>query len=250
MDTVRIEDGAAVGMTRFTSIASVADLMTIAATRDGGAGFYVVPLESAEISEPVFAGAPMADADTRSVRLNVPLSDEHVVTEDEQLTQAIMFYSTAWFEVLASAVYLGAASRAIDEARAFARGMIRNDGTTLSAVDGAHVEIGRMVIALKSALSVARSVALTMRFTGNLVDDVNRVGEAAAIAKHTCTRTAEEIVGQARRFVGTRAMQPGSAIAELSGQVVFGQLHPKVAAIFERGMGKETLGSESFEGLD
>jgi alkylation response protein AidB-like acyl-CoA dehydrogenase len=250
--TIRIVGDRLVGKTHFTSIASQADLMTVVALRGDVVGFYVVELGGATIGEPSFASGPMANADTRSVEIDVALTPDHVITEDPHLTEAALFYSTAWFEALVSAAYLGAASRAIDEARAFAREVVLADGTRLADVDGAKLEIGRMVVQLKAALQIARSVAPALQAFPHvdLVDGINHLAEVAAVAKHHCTRAAEDIVQSARRFIGTRAMKPGSIIADLTGQVVFGPLHPKVAAIFERGSGEEVLEMESFVGLD
>lgn len=252
-DTVRIEDGRAKGRTNFTSIASQADVMSVVADSGTSLGFYVVSLQGAKVGAPLFEGTPMADADTRTVEIDTPVTRDNLITDHPYLTEVAMFYSTAWFEAIVSAAYLGAASRAIDEARAFARSVARGDGTTLADVDGVHVEIGRMVIALKAALQTARGVAPALgAFAGDgkLVDKVNHLAERAAIAKHTCTRTAEEIVHDARRFIGTRSMRPNSVIQRLTGQIVFGPLHPKVAAIFERGAGEETLAMDEFVGLD
>jgi alkylation response protein AidB-like acyl-CoA dehydrogenase len=226
------------GRTAFQSMASQADLLGFIGTHACGAvGFYVIEMKQEEVrvGERIFSGA-MAEADTRSVELaGVPLADRHLMTRDDDLTRLTMFYGTAWFEALISAAYLGAAARALDAARAFACSVSLPDGTTLAELDGTRMEFGRMAIGLDAALAQVPCVGRSLR-------TFDRAVEAASIAKYTSTRAAEDLVQQVRRFIGTRAMSPGSIVEELSQQITFGPLHPKVSAIFERDLGRRVLG--------
>jgi alkylation response protein AidB-like acyl-CoA dehydrogenase len=239
--SVVVEEGTATGRTDFCSLASRADLLGFIGARAGGElGFYVVETDQPGLrfGDRVFSGA-MADADTRRVELDgVPIHDRCVMTDDDVLTRLTMFYGTAWFEGLICAAYLGGAARALDEATSFARGISLPGGTDLSDLDGTHVELGRMAVQLDAALALSAHVARS-------IASIERAVEAASIAKYTSTRAAEEIVQSVRRFIGTRAMAEGSTVLELSEQILFGPLHPRVSATFERDHGKRLLSRDS-----
>jgi alkylation response protein AidB-like acyl-CoA dehydrogenase len=247
-DTIAIVDGRAKGRTRFTSMASQADRLTFIGSSGEALGFYVVRTraEGVSIGDRAFTDA-MADADTRSIEVDAPIDGGNVLTRNDDLTRFAMYYGTAWFEGLISAAYLGAAARALDAARAFAHSVAAG-GAPLADLDGVRVEIGRLGIQLEAALGLRDHVARSFARlgTGDPRRAIDDLVSACAVAKHASTRIAEEIVTGARRLIGARSMAPGSIVQEISQQVAFGPLHPKVSAIVERDMGERILSFGSF----
>jgi alkylation response protein AidB-like acyl-CoA dehydrogenase len=237
---------AARGKTAFQCMGSQADLLGfIGARPDGELGFYLVELKNnpaVTIGPRVFSDA-MSEADTRSISIeDAPLLDDLCLIESDPMTRISMYFGTAWFEALIPAAYLGGAMRALDEAAAFARSVDLPDGTSLAELDGAKVELGRLAIQLKASLALMCQIgnALAAQELDPL-GSVEAFTDAASIAKYTCTRTAEDIVQSVRRFIGTRGMTPNAVVSDLSQQIVFGPLHPKLSATVERGFGERTL---------
>jgi alkylation response protein AidB-like acyl-CoA dehydrogenase len=252
-DTIAIRTGegrtTARGRIQFSCMGSKSDRISfIGADEQGKLGLYLARTrnEGVTIGERVFADA-MADADTRWIGLDdVAVEPQDVLTTDESIVRVIMYHSTVWFEALCCAAYLGAASRALDAAREFAHSVQIGEGTTLADLDGTKVEFGRMGIQLKASLGlvpqIGRALAAVQR---DPVQAFDPLMEAAAIAKYTATRSAEDLVQSARRFIGTRAMMPNGIVEELSRQIVYGPLHPRVSAIFERDLGQTLLKADS-----
>lgn len=230
-------------------MAGEADLLTVAAPVDGaGLGSFIVPLKDRPdvlIGSPVFSG-PMALTDTRSVTFSdYHVGPENVVTLDEEESHDLGVYSTAWFEGLIPAAYLGGAASALDELRRFARGTRLPSGESLCDLDGTIVDAGRLGILLKTSLALAGTFEALLCTLAEDQDPTNALTEAALI-KYVCTRNAEAIVQGVRRLIGTRAMRPEHPIAELTGQVAFGPLHPWLEAETERAVGAQVLGDEPF----
>ncbi len=237
------------GRMQFSCMASQTDLVAfVGVDEEGKAGLYLArkEREGVRVGDRIFPES-MADADTRWIDLDdVPLGERDVITTNESIVRVITYHCTVWFESLASAAYLGAAARALDVAREFAHSVALPDGTTLAQLDGTRVEFGRMGIKLKAALGLVPQIGRTLAAVQREpVQAFDQLMEAAAISKYTATRTAEDLVQEVRRFVGTRAMTPNHVIEELSRQVMYGPLHPRLAAIFERALGKALLACES-----
>lgn len=238
------------GERSFQSMASEADYVTVAAPVDGGAlGSFVVPMKNragVTVGAAVFAGGSMALTDTRKVTFaDYRARDDELVTLDPLRAHQLGVYSTAWFEGLIGAAYLGGAAAALEEVRQFVRAAKQPDGSgqPLSSLDGVIVEAGRLGVALRTCLALARGLASSIGGASEK-DNFMQAMMDAVLVKHACTRTAENIVHAARRIVGTRAMKPDSVIAELTGQVVFGPLHPWLDAELERSVGAEVLGEQ------
>ncbi len=248
---IRTKNGQRVarGRIHFSCMASQTDLVSfVGADEDGGVGLYLARTdrEGVRVGDRVFADA-ISDADTRWIDLDdVVLTEQDVVTTNEGITRVIMYHCTVWFESLASAAYLGAAARALDAAREFAHSVQLPDGTSLAELDGTKVEFGRMGIQLKASLGLVPQIGRALAAVQSApLEAFDQLMEAAAVAKYTATRTAEDLVQGVRRFIGTRAMTPNGLIEELSRQVVYGPLHPRVSAIFERSLGRALLDAES-----
>lgn len=234
------------GERSFQSMASEADYVTVAAPVDGGdLGSFIVPMKRAgvDVGAPVFSSAAaMALTDTRKVTFTKYVAnDDELVTLDPMQAHRLGVYSTAWFEGLIGAAYLGGAMAALEEVRRFARAAKAPDGNALSSLDGVVVEAGRLGILLRTSLALARDCATAIGSASEM-DDFTGAMNAAVLVKHVCTRNAEAIVQGARRILGTRAMKPDSVLAELTGQVVFGPMHPWLDAEIERNIGAEMLG--------
>lgn len=234
------------GERSFQSMASEADYVTVAAPVDGGElASFIVPMKRAGVTvgAPVFApGAAMALTDTRKVTFDTYIATEdELVTTDPTQAHRLGVYSTAWFEGLIGAAYLGGAFAALEEVRKFARSAKAPDGGALSSLDGVVVEAGRLHILLRTALALARDCANAIDRASEQ-DDFMSAMLAAVLVKHVCTRNAEAIAAGARRLLGTRAMRPDSVVADLTGQMVFGPMHPWLDAEIERHFGLELLG--------
>jgi alkylation response protein AidB-like acyl-CoA dehydrogenase len=249
------------GHRRFQCMASKADLLIFTGALESGVeGVFCAPLAPMEIHAQMFEG-PMALTDTRGVTLHdafVP--DELVLSDNADLTDYLTSYSEAWFESLIGAAYLGGAHRALDELSRFLRRAETPAGASLSTVDGLIVEVGRLQILLRSSLALAGSFATAISNADAIarsedqsieakMDSTNEMAHRASLIKYACTRNAEEIVASCRRLMGTQAMSPQSPLSAISGQIVFGPLHPKVAGEIERSAGRAALASEEVPGL-
>ena len=240
------------GERSFQSMASEADLITVVAPVDGGdLGAFIVPMKGragVTVHDAVFGG-PMALTDTRAVTFSgYRAVAADVVTLDAQHAHRLGAYSTAWFEALIGAAYLGGAAAALEEVRLFARSARAPSGEPLHELDGAVVDAGRLGISLRTSLALAMSFVDALA-RGSEADDFTSVMMAGTLLKYACTRSAEAIVTGARRLLGTRAMRQGSLMAELTGQIVFGPLHPWLEAELERAVGADVLGDAPFVAL-
>lgn len=239
---VPVEGGYRINGTKtFLSLAEVADLVLFTADIAGcGLSFFIAPLKQPAIR----IGPPHFDAafplHTHSVTLDnlvVPAAMALAATEGGGANAAAHAFQRALFQSLISAVYLGAARRALLEAARFAK----EEG--LAELDGVQAELGRLVIRLHGAIAASRVCGgpLARFIAGPSAETLGLFGEAAAVAKQTGCTAAVEIVAAAQRFIGTRAMEPGHVMAEISRLAQFAPLHPVVGAQAERQFGQALL---------
>lgn len=253
------------GRKPFQSMASEADLLLFSglvadSTNMGMFWTTIKDQPNLEVGPSLFKGG-MELADTRPIEFKgLVLKQRSILSLTDALTDHISFYATAWFEALIAAAYLGGASRALEEVRKFAHSVHLNDETPLAEVDGFVVECGRLHIALKTALSQARTFGWgaqryceAMQRGGASVEELDGVGndimDCASAIKYHATKTACEIVDKCRALIGTRSMATNHPVRTLTEQVIFGPLHPSLPAHFERSAGQDMLGEEHYLGL-
>ncbi len=251
------------GQKHFQSMARAADQLTVTGRLPSGAlAFFVVDARQPRVAfgEPVFEG-PMALTDTRPVVFDaVRIDPEDVLAETEELSMHLCSYSTSWFEALIAAPYLGAASRALAEVRAFGASARLPEGGLLRDLDGFLVDVGRLAIRLRASLALARgfgpAVALAIGRWNKADKDPlpfvrawSAMSETSSVIKYACNQEAESIVHACRKLIGTRALRKSHPLAELSGQIVFAPLHPALPAEFERIMGRKVLSDAPWDGL-
>ncbi len=243
------------GRKMFQSMASQADWTSFAATLEGtGLCLFWSPLRDREGFEfgPTVFGGSMAHTDTRVLDYNdVRLEKENVLSLDDEQTYDLLHYATAWFEGLVGAIYLGAASRALEECRRFARQMMTKWGLPLGDLDGVRADMGRLVIRHQAALELVRSFAdLVVQVTpDNFRQGAYRLLESSSALKYESARACEEILDGVRAIVGTRSLAVGSWLHRLSEQLRYCQLHPLMAATIERDFGRLLLKDRPFIGL-
>ena len=250
------------GRKNFQSMATKADLLLFSGyLPDGVMGMFYTPLKGVDAIKPgpsLFSGA-MSLTDTRPLQFeNLLIKRRQMLSVEEDLTDHVSFYSTAWFEALVSAAYLGGASRAIEEVRSFARSVHPFGEEPLSELDGFIVEAGRLSIKLRTSLALSRAFgacvgnycrSLQAKADPEILDGMsNDLMDSASALKYTGTRNAQDVVNGARTLIGTRSMASGSPIHQLTEQICFGPLHPTISARYERSMGREMLVEEPYYG--
>lgn len=192
----------------------------------------------------------MVDSDTRRVTFHdsfIPEDGILLAGKSPDLTKLGAF-QLAWHQAMIPAAFLGAAARALEEARLFLRSVNAPNGQPLANLDGMMVDVGRMAIRYRGACALARQAgealeALARRARGTGFEEVL---ELACAAKLVGTRCAEEIVGEVRRIIGSRAFSGAHPLERLSQEVMFGPLAGEVNAAIERRHGRRVLGEENF----
>jgi alkylation response protein AidB-like acyl-CoA dehydrogenase len=250
------------GRKGFQSMASEADLLLFSGQIGEHQGMFYTSIKDRPelvLGPSLFSGA-MAPSDTRPVEFkDLVLKSRNVLSLHDDLTDHVSFYATAWFEALVSAVYLGGASRALEEVRKFARSVHTEDGELLSDLDGFRAECGRLAVKLRSNLAMARSFGICTELYCRLVregapaQELDRVAgdlmDCGTCIKYTGTAAAAEIVTGARNLIGTRCMTVNHPLYPLHEQICFGTMHPTLQARVERSMGTGMLGEQPFVGL-
>jgi len=250
------------GRKGFQSMASEADILIFNGTIDDHEGLFYTSIKgqaALELGPSLFGGA-MAPSDTRPVKFNdLVIRLRNVLSLHDDVTDHVGYYATAWFEALASAVYLGGACRALEEVRKFARSVHADDDQLLAEVDGFVMEAGKLSVALRSSLAMARSFGICADLYCRLVrekapaDRLNGVAadlmDCASMIKYTGTKTAQDIVYGARALIGTRCMHVNHPMYALNEQVVFGTMHPIIPSRMERSAGRNLLGEKPYVGL-
>lgn len=229
------------GAKTFLSLADVADLVLFTAEIPGGGlSFFIAPLNcpSIRIGPPHFDAAfPLHTCSVHFDNLIVPDAMTLAARGGDDTNRLAHAFQRALFQSLISAVYLGAARRALNEAARFAR------ERGLAGADGVRADLGRLVIRLHGAIAASRICAEPFaRFVeAPSPQALQRFSDAAMVAKQTGCTAAAEIVTAAQRFIGTRAMEPGHIMAEITRLAPFGPLHPMVGAVAERHFGDALL---------
>jgi alkylation response protein AidB-like acyl-CoA dehydrogenase len=193
----------------------------------------------------------MIDSDTRRITFaGVVLPEESLIATSRNSLAATLFpFEMAWHQLLIPALYLGAAARAIDEARLFLRKTTGRDGQPLAELDGMIVDVGRLAIDYHGARMALEKAGEALAQVQSLPRDeraVTRAVMAAGAAKYIGTRTAESIVTAARRIVGARAFAGDHVLDRLSQEVMFASLGPEVGAVIERRFGRQVLDDVPF----
>ncbi|HYQ04935.1 MAG TPA: acyl-CoA dehydrogenase family protein [Polyangiaceae bacterium] len=245
------------GYAAYTSLATEADLLVFIAQIEGErpAVFFTESLQgnqAIEIGPYLFPNA-MIESDTRSItfrELFVPAENVIAPADDEQ-SEALFAFEMAWHQLLIPVVYLGAAARAIEEARRFLRETRGRDGNPLSELDGMIIDMGRLVLeydAASSSLWLAARALADVRELPRDAGRLKRAVELSSVAKYTGTRAAEAIVGSARKIIGARVFVGNHVLSRLSQEVMFGPLGPEVSAVIERRAGRQALSELPFLG--
>jgi alkylation response protein AidB-like acyl-CoA dehydrogenase len=243
------------GKAAYTSLATQGDLLVFITQieGEGPALFAITPMQKnpgVEIGPYLFPSA-MIDSDTRQVifhDLLVPKDKLIAGGKDAQVGLLISF-EMAWHQLLIPALYLGAAARAIEEARKFLRATRGRDGRPLAELDGMVIDAGRMALDYHSACCVVHQAGQALGEVKQLPKDarlLDRAVDLASAAKYTGTRCAESVVTTARRIIGARAFAGGHPLERLSQEVMFASLGPEVSAVIERRYGRQVLDDHSF----
>jgi alkylation response protein AidB-like acyl-CoA dehydrogenase len=242
------------GKASYVSLASQADLLIFVAVieNEGPAIFVADPMQGNPglvIGNLLFPSA-MVDSDTRQVSFqDLHLAEESLLAGgNPDLVEMLVSFEMIWHELLLPALYLGAAARAIDEARKFLRATTR-DGRPLAELDGMIVDMGRLAIEYESSRCVVLQGGEALAEIGLLPRDMPKLEKAlmlASAAKYTGTRSAEALVTAARRIIGGRSFINGHPLERLSQEVMFAVLSPEVSASIERDFGQQTLKDQSF----
>ena len=244
------------GSASYMSLASQGDLGVFLTLIEGvGPAIFVTPLRNnpgIEVGPYLFPRA-MLDSDTRRVIFrDLLISEDEILLSgmNEQMSQ-LNFFEMSWHQLLIPALYLGAAARAIEEARLFLRSVRGHDDRPLAEIDGMVVDIGRLVIRYRSAWALVLQTAERLAEVAQRPlekPSLNDLFELAGTAKHVGTNTAEEIVVLARRLIGARSFTGDTPhpVERLSQEIPFGALGPEVNAGIERRIGKRALQETSF----
>lgn len=234
--------------------------------REGDLLFFLVPIDGTEPAYfltqlrnnpgieigPLLFPEAMVDSDTRRITLN-----DHYLSADDVLvkgrnaeTVKLTNLQSAWHHALIPIPFLGAAARAIEEARKFLRAVKAPNGQPLAELDGMLADVGRMAIRYRSACCIVHEAGELLETVvrrrdpkpSEIVDAV----DLAYAAKRTATLAAEEIVSEARRIIGPRVFTGGHPLERISAEVVFAPLVGEPLAVLERRYGRMVLGENDF----
>jgi alkylation response protein AidB-like acyl-CoA dehydrogenase len=242
------------GSSVYMSLATASELLLFLTVIEGeGPAVFWTRLRDnpgIEIGPLVFPG-PMAASDTRRITFrDLALEGDQLLLAgaDERMAKLVQF-ELAWHQILIPSVFLGAAARAIEETRKFLRGTRGPDGRPLAELDGMVADVGRMALRYRDACSLVHAAGELMGEVARKPLELASLGELydlAAAAKHVGTAGAEQVVAEARRIVGLRALAADHPLERLSQEVIFGTLGPEVNAFIERRYGRRVLGEKPF----
>lgn len=243
------------GKAAYTSLARQGDLLVFITEieGEGHAIFAIAPMqgnEGIEIGPYLFPSA-MLDSDTRQIIFhNLFVPDQGLVADRHNKNLGLLFsFEMAWHQLLIPALYLGAAARALEEARLFLRATRGRDERPLSELDGMVIDVGRLALDYTSSCCLLLQAGDALGLVKSLPADAKLLEKAvdlASAAKYTGTRCAEAIVTAVRRIIGARSFAGGHYLDRLSQEVMFASLGPEVSAVIERRYGKRVLQEHSF----
>jgi alkylation response protein AidB-like acyl-CoA dehydrogenase len=242
------------GAGAFMSLAREGDLLFFVVAIDGTEpAYFLTPLRNnpgIEVGPLLFPDA-MVDSDTRRVAMHdhyLSIDDLLVKGRNEE-TSKLTNLQFAWHQALIPAVFLGAAARAIEEARKFLRAVKAPNGLPLAELDGMLTDVGRMAIRYRSACCIvhqAGELLETLARRNPKPSEIADAVELAGAAKRTAAQTAEEIVTEARRIIGPRVFTGGHPLERISAEVAFAPLVGEPLAVIDRRYGRLVLGENDF----
>ena len=242
------------GSAAYMSLASQGDLVFFLSQIDGeGPAVFVAALRGNPGIEigPLLFPRVMVDSDTRRVLFKdvlLPADSLLMVGRTEEMAK-LSSYQTAWHQTLLCAPFLGAAGRALEEARRFLRSVRGPNEQPLAELDGMIVDVGRMAIRYRGACCLAHQAGEALERLARRRPRLPELADAldlACAAKQVSTRCAEEIVGEVRRIIGGRAFTGSHPLERLSAEVMFGPLGGEISAFIERRYGRRVLGEDDF----
>lgn len=249
------------GKRNLVSLSQAADRLVLAGHLKEKLCLFVVNLKDhpgVSFAEPVLAPV-MAGTQTRPLTLEkAAFPTEALICDKEDLSVFLCTYTTAWFQGLISATYLGAAAAALDEVRAFGHQAKLPDGSKLAQADGFRVDYARLVIRVRSAVAQSYSLSQALECLHDLglqadkqllSQAMDEMVEVASLLKYQATTTAQEVVLACRKLIGTSTLRAGHPFESLAAVISVAPLHPIISARFERTMADDHLGSEPFVGL-
>lgn len=243
------------GSAAYTSLATQSDLLLFTTRlEEGGWALFIAPLRDQREIEigPFLFPRAMIDSDTRRIEFrDLFLSEENLLQGGKGRDMKILNqFELTWHMTMISALYLGAAARAIEEVRRFLRSVSTQEGHLLAELDGMVVDAGRLALRYRTACAVLdRAVESLGRISSQEALDlegVTKAFELASAAKYVGTNYAEEIITQARRIIGARSFTGGHPLERLSMESPFGPLGPEPNAFIERLHGRSILGEQPF----
>lgn len=242
------------GKAAYTSLARQGDLLVFITEieGEGHAVFALAPMQGnpgIEIGPYLFPSA-MLDSDTRQIifhDLFVP--EQNLIADARNKHLGLLFgFEMTWHQLLIPALYLGAAARAMEEARKFLRATKGRDEHPLAELDGMVIDMGRLALDYNSSCCVLLQAGDALGRVKSLPADaplLEKAMDLASAAKYTGTRCAEAIVTSVRRIIGARCFAGGHHLDRLSQEVMFASLGPEVSAVIERRYGKRVLQEQS-----
>jgi alkylation response protein AidB-like acyl-CoA dehydrogenase len=238
------------GSAAYMSLATESDLVMVFSALEGeGFALFLAPLrDNPEIRiGPFLFPNAMVDSDTRSVTFDCFITPENMLAVD----RTIAAFQVAWHQALFVAPFLGAAARALEEARKFLRSVRAVNDRPLAELDGVIADVGRLAIQYRAACAMAVQA-------GQAIESVARrpslpefmdAYHLACAAKHFGTRCAEEIVTAVRLIIGGRSLAGTHPMERISQEVMFGPLGGEINALVERRLGRVLLGENEVSSL-
>jgi alkylation response protein AidB-like acyl-CoA dehydrogenase len=241
------------GAGAFMSLAGEGDLLFFVVAIDGTEpAYFLTPLRNnpgIDVGPLLFPEA-MVDSDTRRIAMRDHyLSVDDLLVRGKSETSRLTNLQFAWHQALIPAPFLGAAARAIEEARKFLRAVKAPNNLPLAELDGMLTDVGRMAIRYRSACCIAHQAGELLETLARRNPKPSEIADAvelAGAAKRTAAQAAEEIVAEARRIIGPRVFTGGHPLERISAEVAFAPLVGEPLAVIDRRYGRLVLGENEF----
>lgn len=236
------------GTKTFVTLAQEADVLVFSA-QDGESNKMLSLFTWLRDNPAVQLGAPsfgnfLTQSGTHSISFDqLALTPDNLIagSGSDDAFQAAHLYQRSWFQGLVGAVYLGALSASMDYAVEFAKALKISAAATLAESDGFALDMGRLHVHLQAAEQLRYGVQTALAEVAAHPDDEKaflRLARHASITKYVSTDTAEAASPMIRKLVGLRSFDPSSPVGRFASDVMFGQMHPELAPLFERSQGK------------